>query len=442
MKTQSLLLSLFFCFQIMLVQAQQSALRTDTLHIPIGCLSEPEDAEISLKLSSRFQQYKYGVKDTNDHYDRSIYSPKSATFSRDGSKFYVQSLEGFTTSVYDAVKMKRIKVIRHEFRKADSSLFRNGDSTVFDYHYHQPREHYNHFKGKPVESCLSHDGRYLWVSYYRRDFDKNAVSPSAIAIIDTKHDSIVRVMPSGPLPKMVACSPDNKYLAVTHWGDNTVGIIDISGDSVHTFAYKAHVVIDYKASNKFEDGKVINRDRSCGNCLRGTVFTPDSNYLLVGKMGAGGIAVVDLKEFNYLGTIRGMKHNVRHLHINQDYLYLSSNMAGYVQKAHLKTMLDSFLVAEERKAFYYRDWRSRFVGVGARTIELSSDGKYMFAAVNNQCKVAVVRTRDMKLVAEIDADAFPVGMALSPDDNKLVVTSQGKNRKGGNSVMIFDITKK
>jgi DNA-binding beta-propeller fold protein YncE len=48
----------------------------------------------------------------------------------------------------------------------------------------------------------------------------------------------------------------------------------------------------------------------------------------------------------------------------------------------------------------------------------------------------------MSVVATIDADSYPVGMALSPDQKHLVVTSQGKKSSGGNSVMIFEITLK
>lgn len=443
MKTQAYLL--LICILIVSSSsliAQKKIRRTDSLHIPIGFASEPSTAEVGLVLSSRFQQYRFGVKNANDHYDLSIYSPKSASFSADGKKFYIQSLEGFTTTVYDTDSMKRIKIIRHEFTAKDKHLFKDDEYTIFEYPYQQERKNYNIFKGKPVESCLSHGGKYLWVSYYRRDYDAHAVSPSAIAIIDTEKDSIVRVMPTGPLPKMVACSPDNKFIAVTHWGDNTVGIIDISSDTISNFHYIAHSIIDYKASNNFSSGKYVNRDRACGKCLRGTVFTPDSNYLLIGKMGGGGIAVIELDSFHYLGTIRGMKTNVRHLSIHGENFYLSSNRTGYIQKTHLKTMLDSFLLSEQKTEFMYANWQSCYVGAGARTIELTSDGAYLFAAVNNHCKVAVVRTSDMKKVSHIKADAYPVGMAISPDNKKLIVTSQGRKQVGGNSVMIFDIIKK
>jgi DNA-binding beta-propeller fold protein YncE len=79
------------------------------------------------------------------------------------------------------------------------------------------------------------------------------------------------------------------------------------------------------------------------------------------------------------------------------------------------------------------------VGTRARTISLSPNGKYVFAAVNNQSKVVGVSTATMKKVVEISADSYPVGMAASPDGKHLIVTAQGKNNGGGNSVMIFGV---
>jgi hypothetical protein len=48
----------------------------------------------------------------------------------------------------------------------------------------------------------------------------------------------------------------------------------------------------------------------------------------------------------------------------------------------------------------------------------------------------------MKVVAEIPADSYPVGMGISPNGKHLIVTAQGKANGGGNSVMIYEINKK
>lgn len=390
-----------------------------------------------LKLVKIIQSKVMSPKDSLSVYEPAINSPKSITYSKDGSKFYVNSLEGYTTIVFDSKSLKKLKEIRHEFNASNNKLFKDNENSVFDYKFKQTKAEYNNFLGKPVESCLSHDGKYLWVTYYRRDWDPKAESPSAVAIIDTEKDEIVRVMPSGPLPKMIACSGDNKYIAVTHWGDNTVGLIDVSSDNPMDFKYVSHIVVDNRLSMNFSASS--DRDSDCGNCLRGTVFTPDNKKILIAKMGGNGIAVIDVETKKYLGTITGSYLNLRHLVINQGNLVLSSNKFGIVQKAKLDDIFAQKF--NEQNQIVYTKWETVNVGPGARTIDITEDGKYVFACVNNACKVAVVEVATMKKIAEVDAAQFPVGMALSPDGKQLITTSQGKDAVpgSGNTVMVFEV---
>jgi len=396
--------------------------------------SSPAAAAVEITLVHRFQHYNNAGLHRNDVYDEHIHSPKSVNILDAKHKFYVQSLEGCETIVYSLDSFKRMGVIPHTFTKEQAPLFK--ETAYFDYGFRtvEPGKE-NLFQGKPVESCFSHDGRYLWVTYYRRTYDANAVDPSALCIIDTETDSIVRVMPTAPLPKMIAASPDNKFVAVTHWGDNTVGIIDISGDDPQQFRYLNNVVIDYRPNLNFGN-RTVNRDSECGHCLRGTVFTPDSRYLLVGKMGgAGGIAVIESATQKYLGTLRGKRPNVRHLVISGENLYLSVNRDGYVQKI----AYDPWISGLQNDSAAAPLWYEAPVGAGARTIVLSPDGRFVFAAVNNACKVVCIDTQTMQKVCEIPADAYPVGMDISRDGKYLIVTSQGKENGGGNSVMVYCI---
>ncbi|MDA9986717.1 hypothetical protein N9E11_01665 [Crocinitomicaceae bacterium] len=425
-------LLLFLLFQLLCVEAQIT-------RIKIGKSSDTT-GEVVMALAHRFQSYNWTPKHKFDNYDTSINSPKSVKYSKDGTKFYVQSLEGYTTSIYDSKSKSLIKTLIHEFTVANDSLFKDGETTIYNYPFKQNRKQKNVFLGKPVESCFSHGGKYLWVTYYRRDFDPIAQSPSAVAIIDTESDIIVRVMPTGPLPKMIACSPDNKRIAITHWGDNTVAIVDIDSDDPFDFNFVKHSVVDYKMSTDFSSSHV-NRDASCGFCLRGTAYTPDGQFLLVGRMGGGGIAIFDAVNYDYLGTVFGMMSNVRHLVVKDDYLYISCNRPGYVQRCSWRELVKTRLDSQERKV-NYSAFENVYVGTGARTIVLTSDGKYLYAAANSVSKIVAVRTSDMKVVAKIPADSYPVGMAISSDNSELIVTSQGKSNRGGNSVMVFSLTYK
>jgi DNA-binding beta-propeller fold protein YncE len=426
---KKLLVSLLFSFfAILIASAQRSG-------VPIGTSSNSAGSGISISLIKRFQHYNANTKNENDVFDVSINSPKSVNILNSKNKFYVNSLEGEETAVYDLTTFKKIKIIKHSFNASNQYLFK-GDANA-GFIYKTKTSNLNYFNGKPVESCFSHNGKYLWITYYRKSYDANAIDPSAVCIIDTDADTIVRVMTTASLPKMIACSPDSKTIAISHWGDNTVSLIDVSSGNPQSFSYLDNIVIDYKMNLNFSSNAKIDRDNNCGNCLRGTEFTPDNKYILVGKMGGNGIAIIDIEKRKYLGTVTGMKTNMRHLLIKDSMLYLSSNKYGYVQKTLLYDFVNYFSTTSKMGA--YNKWQNAFVGIGARTISIDPSGKYLFAAVNNESKVSIVRTSDMKVLASCNADSYPVGMDMSEDGKTLIVTAQGKTGGGGNSVMVFKV---
>lgn len=421
---------------LLLISFISSVSFAQVIHPPIGTTSKPGDAEIKLTLISRIHSHSPKVTDNMERYEKDIISPKSAVFLEEKNKFYINSLEGFMTVVFDMKTFTKTKSIHHDFNKSNANLFK--ETTVLGYDFLTKRDEPNTFKGKPVECCLSNNKKYLWVTYYRRSYDPNAMEPSAVAIIDTDKDEIVRVMPTGPLPKMIAASPDGKYVAVTHWGDNTVGIIDVSSGDASKFKYVKHLVVDYQQKfSASQNHGGIDRDTQCGLCLRGTAFTSDSKYLLVGRMGGGGISVFDMKDFSFKSTVFGMRTNVRHLVVTKNYLYLSSNKSGYVQKTSITDFI-AFAVNADNKGKNYTDWQECFAGAGARTIEVSDDEKYIFAACNNASAVVVIRAKDMVKVCEVQGDSYPVGLALRKNNYLLISTSQAHpGVGGGNCVDIY-----
>jgi DNA-binding beta-propeller fold protein YncE len=373
-------------------------------------------------------------------YDVDIQSPKSVNIHPSGEKYYVNSLEGGKTVVYDFQTGEKLKVISHQFSEEDLSLWAPPSGFYAFRHYH---EHTETFTGKPVESTFSHGGRYLWVPYYRRSFDLNAQDPSAMAVIDTERDEIVRLFETGPLPKMVATSPDGKRLAVTHWGNNTVGLMDISSDRPEDWYYMVNIIVDYQLNLNYSLTHKVDRDVDSGYCLRGTVFTPDNRFLFVGCMGSGGgIAVIDLENNTYLGRVMGAMSNLRHLVIRNGFLYASINSAGYVQRIPLAKFLAacSTLDGNTVKKVKVDGWVSCKVPAGARTIDLSPDNHFIFAACNFSSCLAVVDAVSMKLLGTIPADSYPVGLDVSLDGRYVFMTSQGRTTGGGNAVNIFEVT--
>jgi DNA-binding beta-propeller fold protein YncE len=394
---------------------------------------------LTLELVRRFQHYDPTPDDPADVYDEHVFSPKSVIFSADGTKAYVNALEGNSTIVYDARTFKKRKVIVHRFAEAQAGLFDAAETAAFAKAFKAGRApaNPNRFTGKPVEGELSHGGRYLWVTYYRRDYDRNGVLPSGVGIIDTRKDELVRVMQTGPIPKFLTVSADGRWMAIIHWGDNTVGLIDIGAPDARDFKHAGELVVERRLPLALD--RTVDRDRYCGYCLRGAVFTRDSRHLLVGRMGGGGIAVFDVAGKAYLGTVRGMRPTPRHLVLSPDgqRLYLSSNVSGYVSvyrtgdlvqaaRAHTGTLAP--LIETE-------------TGSGTRTLSLSPDGTLIFAAVNRESKIVVLRAETLQPLVEIPCDSYPVGLAASPQGDQVWVTSQGVMLHGGNSVSIYSVSR-
>lgn len=391
---------------------------------------------LTLELIARFQHYNPRPTHKADHYDPYVFSPKSVRFSIDGSKAYVNALEGFTTLVFDPRTLKRRGKILHRFRERHAYLFHDEATgqSWFPFPAEAPEEP-NIFSGKPVESALSVDGKYLWVPYYRRDYDRYSVMPSALAIIDVARDRIIRVMATGPIPKYIATSPDGNWVAVIHWGNNTVGLIDTRDPDPANYRHQTLIVV----GNRIDLTSIDNRDRDhgCGFCLRGAVFTSDSKYLLVARMGGGGIAVLDIQSQRYLGTVKGMRQTPRHLILSSDgkTLFLSSSFAGYVSSYRVSDLVNT----ARRRQYLLAPLRESYTGSATRTIAISPDDKLIFAAVNKESKIVVLAADTLAPQLNIPADSYPVGMDVSPDGKQLWVTSQGRKRRGGNSVTVYRI---
>lgn len=407
--------------------------------LAIGEKSNPAEGVLRMTLIARRQSYNPNPTHPMDFYDPGINSPKSVAFHPQGNEVFVNSLEGETTQIYGKQGFQQLATIHHRFTQEDKPLF--AGPVPFGYKFPANIKTPDVFSGKPVEMEITHEGRFLWVPYYRRDFDARGVMPSGLALIDIPARKIVRVFHTGPIPKGVKASPNGELLAVSHWGDNSVGLFKIKGDDPGKFAPYSLLVVDRKLPLENVN---VDRDKDCGFCVRGLAFTADSKYLFVGRMKRGGLAVfrVDGAEPDYLGTLHGIDPSPRDLKIHGEYLFVSSNGSGYVFKFKWREFL-ALIESSKDKDIQITEQdvhvEKVFVGLGPRSLDISRDGKWLFVAVNKTSEAVAVDCAKMKIVSRVDVDSFPVGLALSPDERELWVTSQGRSGLGGNSVSVFQI---
>jgi YVTN family beta-propeller protein len=404
------------------------------VHSAVGDSSAGWHGKLRLVNIGKRQQHNFADRQT---LDVDILSPKSINFHPNGKRCYVNSLEGCKTVVYSVPDLNKIDVIEHRFVSSNGAKWANPSGYYKFEHYADGMS--RQFQGKPVEATFSHDGRYLWVPYYRRTFDINAQDPSAIAVIDTATDSIIRMFETGPLPKMVAYCKSKNLIAITHWGDNTVGLIDISSKSIQQWHHLPPMVAGNKLQLNFPLNQSIDRDANSGYKLRGTVFTPDGNYLLVSSMG-GPMHAFDMTKRQYVGAVQSA-YGVRHLVIKDGMLYASQNVAATVMSIPLDSVISAVKSAEAKasKNIIVKGWRTCKVGGGARTLDVSPDGKLLFVACNSASEVCVIEAATMTVVDRIRVDSYPVGLDVSADGTLLAVTSQGRKGYGGNALNLFRI---
>jgi DNA-binding beta-propeller fold protein YncE len=343
------------------------------------------------------------------HRDADMVSPKSVLFHPSGNKFYVNALEAGKTLVYDARTLAKLAVIPHTFTSHDSLTPAGPNSRTFF--------------GKPVEGWFTHDGRYLWVTYYRWSDDGAAMRASGFAVIDTTTDQVLRAYATGNIPKFVTANADSTELAVTLWGENRVELFDIR-DPLHAVR-----TADIQVGPKVVAAAGSDRDATCGMCLRGTAYIPGTSWLAVARMSAGGgLSIVDTASRKVVADWPRMPATPRHLQVYGDWLYMSANQSGTVARIALADIKRS--VAERHTPAV----QARKVGAGARTLKVV-DGQ-VYVALNESRKVGILPL-DLSSVRYLDAPAYPVGLDVKA--GRLAVTSQGHHGQGGHRVWVYDV---
>lgn len=391
---------------------------------------------MSIRNIGKRQQFSAAQRES---FDTDIYSPKSAIFSSDGTLF-INSLEGCRTVAYSVPSLEKKFVVEYKFASGQGELWAAPSGFYTFTHY--PNGERRSFSGKPVEMAWSHNHKYLWVPFYRRTFDINAQDPSAIAVVDVAEQKIIRMFETGPLPKAVAMSHDNHYIAVTHWGNNTVGLIDIASNNPADWHHLSPVEVGKKLVLNYPLNVSVDRDKGSGYLLRGTMFTPDNRYLLVSGL-AGPLSVIDVEKRRHVGFVHEL-YGIRHLTFSNGRVFGSRNAAGEVLSFALDDLIrgiDKYLSKETQKLTVDGTVRRVKVGGGARTLEVSPDGKYVFVACNSASALYAVDAETMKVVDKIRCDSYPVGLAISPDGRYIAVTSQGRKGFGGNAVNLFEVTR-
>lgn len=326
---------------------------------------------------------------------------KSVLFNTNGSKLYAMNLEGM--SIYEFDQPTR-KVIR-EFK------FKPTKGTGWDYVKDKPISSYQE---KPVEACLSHDDKILWVSLHNADgivpiiIDSISTNRSPTAIrpqngkgadkqilkrirvvypgSNQKDSFDVPLIKTGKTPKIISRTADNKYLLVSNWHSYNVSVLEMDKD-------------------QYPYAKVIGTV-PVSSIPRGIVIDDKANRSFVAIMGGATITVINNTVWMKEGDIN-VESNPRHIVMDTSgHLFVSYNKLAKI----------ACIEAETGKTLFTAPTHAQ-----PRTIILSKNHKFLFVTCYNSDFVDVFRINDdnFQKIASLPCKGHPVGVDVFEDNERL-----------------------
>lgn len=311
------------------------------------------------------------------HTIRGDISPKSLVFDGKGKFFAQNMMYRHTVTVYD-----------REFRLLET-ISDQVDLSDLGYEGYRGK-----VKGAPVESAFLSGGSFGYISNYkmygnrfnRPGDDKcnpsQKTDASFLYKVDTQKLAIEKAIKVGSVPKFVAVSNDDRWVAVSNWCSFSVSMIDTRSDRVV---------------------KTI----PVGAYPRGLVFSQKRNSLFVAVMGSYDIKEVSLlaSEFGKVKQVFRIGRGPRHLVIspNESQLHVTLNGEGKVARID---------IPEAGQKLSSKGVVKIKTGLKPRSMEQSADGRFLYVVNYRSHTVSKVNATTMKVVAEARTGLRPIGITV------------------------------
>ena len=304
-------------------------------------------------------------------------SPKSVASSGTGYVTAQNMMYRHSVTVYDARSLRLVKTI------SDAVNLRRLGYPSYP----------GTSRGAPVEAAFSSDGRYAYVSNYSMygarfgpegDDDctpSSGYGDSFVYRIDMQRLAIDEAYKVGAVPKVVAVTPDDRYVLVTNWCTWDLSVIST------------------------KKGREVKRI-SIGPYPRGIAVSPKGNAAYVAVMGGTELVRVDLRHWTTSRVGVGSGPRAAVFHPSDRYIFVSLNAEGRVAKLDLRDGVVRARVA---------------TGSAPRSLALAADGRALFVVNYESGTITKVRTSDMKTLQTIDACYHPIGITYDEPTRRVWV---------------------
>ena len=333
------------------------------------------------------------VYDTVDSIKASA-GTKSVLFNAKGSRLYAMNLEGLSVFEFEQTTRKLLRTFR----------FKSSKGKGWDYLL---KKSIPSLQEKPVEACLSHDDKILWISlhnaggvvplYLDSTYSNNIPwtdtnNTKKIIVhnyVNAHYDSVIMpIIHTGSTPKVIAKTANDSFLLVSNWHAQTVSVLKLD-----------------RQQNTI--GTVV-KNISVSAIPRGIVVDDAKQKTYVAIMGGSYITVLNNKDWSKEKNIN-VASNPRHIVMDKKgRLIVSFNILGQVAYIDPQTGKTLFTAPTAKQP---------------RTIALSKDGKYLFVTCYAGNKMEVFKVEENQFIPLYSLPCFgkPVGADVVETKDKTEV---------------------
>ena len=204
-----------------------------------------------------------------------------------------------------------------------------------------------------------------------------------------KIDAIYKV---GTVPKVVAVTPDNRYILVSHWCSYDLYVISTETQSVE---------------------KILK----IGTYPRGITVSADSKYAFVSQMGGSTVHKINLDTWKREQLSVGVNPRAIVLSSDNSTLYATLNKSGQVVAYNLN----------EKKVI-----QKIKTGEAARSLDISSDGSSLYVVNFKSGTLSKIRVSDFQILQEIKVCKEPIGASFETQNQRVWVACYD------GSIKVFD----
>lgn len=314
-------------------------------------------------------------------------SPKSVVSSGTGLIFAQNMMYRHSVTVYDAKTLELRKTISDSVNLGDFG-FKGHPGTV---------------QGAPVEAAFSRDGKYGYVSNYSmygagfgpegddECTPSSGYDDSFVYRIELERLEIDDAYRVGSVPKVVAVTPDGRYVLVANWCTWDLSVIST------------------------KKGREVRRI-PMGEYPRGVAVSPRGDAAYVAIMGGDYLVRVDLETWETSTVPIGSGPRALEIDKSGRKIYATLNMEGRVAKLDLRTGRVTKVTTGERP----------------RSLAIAADGKAVYVVNYESGTVTKLRTSDMKILQTIDACYHPIGITYDAPTRRVWVACYG------GALLVFD----